>query len=63
MSTVAEIEAAISKLSPQDFAQLRDWILEKEDAETVAAFAEAEAELERGEGLSVEEARKQLGLQ
>jgi hypothetical protein len=63
MSTVAEIEAAISNLPPQDFAQIRDWILEREDAETAAALVEAEAELKRGEGLSVEEARKQLGLQ
>ena len=31
MSTVAEIEAAISNLPPQDFAQLRDWLLERDN--------------------------------
>ena len=31
MSTVAEIEAAISKLPPQDFAQVRDWLLERDN--------------------------------
>jgi hypothetical protein len=30
MSTVAEIEAAISNLPPQDFAQIRDWLLERD---------------------------------
>jgi hypothetical protein len=31
MSTVAEIEAAISNLPPQDFAQVRDWLLERDN--------------------------------
>ena len=31
MSTVAEIEAAISKLPPKDFVQLRDWLLERDN--------------------------------
>ena len=31
MSTVAEIEAAISNLPPHDFAQLRDWLLERDN--------------------------------
>ena len=31
MSTVAEIEAAISKLPPQDFARVRDWLLERDN--------------------------------
>ena len=31
MSTVAEIEAAISNLPPQDFAQIRDWLLERDN--------------------------------
>jgi hypothetical protein len=31
MSTVAEIEAAINNLPPQDFAQLRDWLLERDN--------------------------------
>jgi hypothetical protein len=30
MSTVDEIEAAISKLPPQDFARVRDWMLERD---------------------------------
>ena len=30
MSTVQEIEAAISKLSETDFAELRDWIWERD---------------------------------
>ncbi len=30
MSTVDEIEAAISNLGPQDFARLRDWLLERD---------------------------------
>jgi hypothetical protein len=30
MSTVQEIEAAISNLPPQDFARLRDWLLERD---------------------------------
>jgi hypothetical protein len=29
MSTVDEIEAAICSLPPQDFARLRDWLLER----------------------------------
>jgi hypothetical protein len=36
MSTVQEIEAAISKLSESDFAELRGWILER-DVEPDAA--------------------------
>jgi hypothetical protein len=32
MSTVDEIEAAISNLPPQDFARLRDWLLERDQA-------------------------------
>jgi len=31
MSTVAEIEAAINQLHPEDFAQLRDWLLERDN--------------------------------
>jgi hypothetical protein len=31
MSTVAEIEAAISSLPPQDFAEIRDWLLERDN--------------------------------
>ena len=31
VSTVAEIEAAISDLPPQDFAQVRDWLLERDN--------------------------------
>jgi hypothetical protein len=31
MSTVTEIEAAISNLPPQDFAQIRDWLLERDN--------------------------------
>ncbi len=31
MSAVAEIEAAISNLSPQEFAQIRDWLLERDN--------------------------------
>ena len=31
MSTVDEIEAAISNLPPQDFARLRDWLLERDN--------------------------------
>jgi hypothetical protein len=31
MSTVAEIEAAISNLPPHDFAQVRDWLLERDN--------------------------------
>jgi hypothetical protein len=30
MSTVDEIEAAISNLAPQDFARVRDWLLERD---------------------------------
>ena len=30
MSTVDEIEAAISNLPPQDFARVRDWLLERD---------------------------------
>ncbi len=30
MSTVDEIEAAIDKLAPTDFARLRDWLLERD---------------------------------
>jgi hypothetical protein len=30
MSTVDEIEAAISKLDPQDFIRVRDWLLEQD---------------------------------
>ncbi|HEV3270705.1 MAG TPA: hypothetical protein VGZ93_00820 [Candidatus Methylacidiphilales bacterium] len=31
MSTVAEIEAAISNLPPHDFAQVRNWLLERDN--------------------------------
>jgi len=31
MSTVDEIEAAIGQLPPQDFARLRDWLLEQDN--------------------------------
>jgi hypothetical protein len=31
MSTVAEIEAAINNLPPADFAQIRDWLLERDN--------------------------------
>jgi hypothetical protein len=31
MSTVDEIEAAISNLPPQDFARVRDWLLERDN--------------------------------
>jgi hypothetical protein len=34
----------------------------EEVSEIRAALAEAEAELERGEGITIEQARKQLGL-
>jgi len=30
MSTVDKIEAAISSLPPQDFARVRDWLLERD---------------------------------
>ena len=30
MSTVDEIEAAISNLPPQEFARVRDWLLEQD---------------------------------
>jgi len=29
--SIAEIEAAISKLSPEDFARLRDWFYERDN--------------------------------
>jgi hypothetical protein len=31
MSTVDEIEAAISNLPPHDFARVRDWLLEQDN--------------------------------
>ena len=31
MRTVAEIEAAISNLPPHDYAQIRDWLLERDN--------------------------------
>jgi hypothetical protein len=31
MSTVDEIEAAISSLPPQDFDRIRDWLLERDN--------------------------------
>ena len=31
MSTVDEIEAAISNLPPQDFARVRDWLMERDN--------------------------------
>ncbi|HEX4139755.1 MAG TPA: hypothetical protein VHY09_05365, partial [Candidatus Methylacidiphilales bacterium] len=31
MSTVDEIEAAINNLPPQDFARVRDWLLERDN--------------------------------
>jgi hypothetical protein len=31
MSTVDEIEAAISNLPPQDFARVREWVLERDN--------------------------------
>jgi hypothetical protein len=31
MSTVQEIEAAITRLAPKDFAQVRNWLLEQDN--------------------------------
>ena len=31
MSTVDEIETAISNLAPHDFARVRDWLLERDN--------------------------------
>ncbi len=71
MSTVAEIEAAISKLAPEEFAQIRDFVLKmdrveagtyEETAEIRAAMAEAEAEYKRGEFFTTEDIKKHCGL-
>ena len=62
MKTIEEIQAAIVELEPEKFAILLAWVLEKDEADTMAALAEADAEIERGEVVSIEEARKQLGL-
>jgi hypothetical protein len=42
MSTIAEIEAAIQKLPPEQFAQVRDWIAAL-DAQRWDAQLEADA--------------------
>jgi hypothetical protein len=43
MSTVDEIEAAISNLPPQDFVRLRDWLLEQDNLLWDKQIAEDEA--------------------
>jgi hypothetical protein len=43
MSTVDEIEAAISNLPPHDFARVRDWLLEQDNLLWDKQIAEDEA--------------------
>ncbi len=41
MKTNEEIQSAIIELEPEDLAKLLDWILEKDEADTIAALVEA----------------------
>ena len=48
MSTVDEIEAAISSLPPQDFARVRDWLLEQDGLALHRAAVSMEKVEQRG---------------
>ncbi len=63
MKTVEEIQAAIANLQPGDFAKVRDWILEREDADIAAALVESEAQIDRGEFMTSEQIRKHFGFE
>lgn len=56
MSTIQEIEAAISRLSPEDFAALRAWLAEY-DARQWDAQIEADAAAGRLDALADEALR------
>lgn len=63
MSTVAEIEAAIAKLSLEDQSAVSNWLntrLVRETADVLAAIDEADLSLAEEGGLSIEEARRDI---
>jgi len=64
MSTVAEIEAAIEKLSPVEMQELAQWLAERLPAEEtpqmLAAIDEADRSLEEEGGVPVEEVRRKI---
>lgn len=63
MSTVAEIETAIERLSPEDQRALADWLnarLVEETPEMLAAIDEADRSLATEGGVPVEEVRRNL---
>lgn len=63
MSTVAEIETAIEKLSPAEQRELADWLssrLIEETPEMLAAIDEADRSLATEGGVPVEEVRRNL---
>ena len=43
MSTVAEIEAAIEQLPPEDFRTLREWIFQRAERIVAGLYGEANA--------------------
>lgn len=64
MSTIAEIEAAITKLSPEEQSRVADWLntrLVTETPSMLAAIDEADRSLAEEGGVSIEDARRNLG--
>lgn len=63
MSTVAEIEAAIEKLSPEQQREIADWLnalLVEENPEMLAAIDEGIRSLETEPTVPIEEVRRKI---
>lgn len=68
VSTVAEIQEAIERLSATDRAALTAWVesqeepamSEREEAALLASLKKAERELESGQGVAIEEVRTRV---
>ena len=68
--TAQEVIETVAALPREDWVKIQNGIADmmvaefspEEVAEIRSALDEAEAELERGEGLTIEQARKRLGL-
>ena len=65
MSSLAEIQEAIDKLSPDERYQLREWLLEQDDGveetdELIAAAEEGIRSLEKHGGTPIEEVQRRF---
>jgi hypothetical protein len=71
MSTLAEIESAIQRLSASDREELESRLLShrfgmdaldsKEHAELLSSLDEAEREIDNGQGVSADDLRREIG--